>query len=298
MRAQKACFLLQETQCRSHGKELPRENEKAGKRQKALGSSTNPSEHNVGAGEESAVDADAALQVMENAAVDEDSARAAEKGVVDTAQQKKEKAAGQQQKEESSTGLQIEVNRADVTNTAQVILLCISGTLEGFPVTFLIDSGASDCFISSEFVRAHGLKTVKTKEKMKIFLADGSVRVTGECVPQVCVSFGEHSEFLDLQVLKLPKYEVILGKFWLDRWNPQIDWKNNVMKWKLGSRVVEVSGIPTTSESEQMSSLFNLGSYVEEISAQRMRRLAQREPVFLAVVRSVTENERNGHGKE
>ena len=212
---------------------------------------------------------------------------------MDTAQQKKKKAAGQQQKEDSSTGLQSEVNRADVINTAQVILLCISGTLEGFPVTYLIDSGASDCFVSSEFVRAHGLKTVKTKEKMKIFLADGSVRVTGECVPQVCVSFGEHSEFLDLQVLKLPKYEVILGKFWLDRWNPQIDWKNNVMKWKLGSRVVEVSGIPTTSESEQISSLFNLGSYVEEISAQRMRRLAQREPVFLAVVRSVTENERN-----
>ena len=32
-----------------------------------------------------------------------------------------------------------------------------------------------------------------------------------------------------------------------------------------------------------------MGSYVEEISAQRMRRLAQREPVFLAVVRSVPE---------
>ena len=61
---------------------------------------------------------------------------------------------------------------------------------------------------------------------------------------------------------------------------------------------MEVSGIPTTSESEQISSLFNLGSYVEEISAQRMRRLAQREPVFLAVVRSVTENETNCHGKE
>ena len=58
----KGLFLLQETKCRSHGKELPRENEKAGKRQKALGSSTNPSEHNAGAGEESAVNADAALQ--------------------------------------------------------------------------------------------------------------------------------------------------------------------------------------------------------------------------------------------
>ena len=40
------------------------------------------------------MDADAALQVMENAAVDEDSALQAEKGAVDTAQ-KKNNVAGQ-----------------------------------------------------------------------------------------------------------------------------------------------------------------------------------------------------------
>ena len=136
----------------------------------------------MGAGVETAVDADAALQGIENAVVDEDSALAAEKGAMNTAQQQKKKAAGQQQKEDSSTGLQSEVNLADETEAAQVILLCISGTLEGFPVKFLIDSGASDCFVSSEFVRVHGLKTVKTKEKLKIYLVDGSVRVTGECV--------------------------------------------------------------------------------------------------------------------
>ena len=169
------------------------------------------------------MDVDAALQVMKNVAVDEDSALQAEKGAVDTAQ-KKNNVAGQQGNEDSTSGPQnLEVNLADETEAAQIILLCISGTLEGFPMKFLVDSGASDCFVSTEFVREHGLKTVKTKEKVKIFLADGSVRVTGECVKQVCVSFGEHTEFLDLQVLKLPKYEVILGKFWLDRWNPQIN---------------------------------------------------------------------------
>ena len=128
------------------------------------------------------MDADAALQGMENAAVYEDSTLTAEKGAVDTAQ-KKNSEAGQQENEDSTSGPQdLEVNRADVSNDAQVILLCIAGTLEGFPVKFLIDSGASDCFVSTEFVREHGLKTVKTKEKIKIFLADGSVRVTGECV--------------------------------------------------------------------------------------------------------------------
>ena len=142
----------------------------------------------MGAGVENAVDADAALQGMEKAAVDEDSALAAAKGAVDTAP-KKNKVAGQQEKEDSTSGPQkSEVNLADKIEAAQIILLCISGTLEGFPMKFLIDSGASDCFVSSEFVRVHGLKTVKTKEKLKIYLADGSVRVTGECVVH-CVQF-------------------------------------------------------------------------------------------------------------
>ena len=114
----------------------------------------------MGAGERDAVEADAALQGMEIAAVNEDSSQQAGKGAVDTALQKK-KAAGQQQEEDSSTGLQSEVNLADDSKTVQVVLLCISGTLEGFPVKFLVDSGASDCFVSTEFVRAHGLKTVK-----------------------------------------------------------------------------------------------------------------------------------------
>ena len=50
------------------------------------------SEENVGAGEETAVDADAALQVMKNAAVDEDSTLTAEKCAVDTVQKKNSEA--------------------------------------------------------------------------------------------------------------------------------------------------------------------------------------------------------------
>ena len=146
------------------------------------------------------------------AAVDEDSALQAAKSIVDTVQHKNG-VAGQQENEDSTSGPPGKVNLADEIEAAQVVLLCIARTLEGFPVHYLIDSGASDCFISADFVREHGIKTSKTKEKLKIHLADGSVRVTNDCVRQVCVSFGEHTEFLDLQVIKLPKYEVILGKF-------------------------------------------------------------------------------------
>ena len=207
---------------------------------------------------------------------------------MDTVQQK-EIVAGQQEHADAISGPQGQVNLADEIEAAQVVLLIVAGTLEGIPVHYLVDSGASDCFVSADFVREHGIKTSKTKEKLTVHLADGSVRVTNDCVRQGCVSFGEHMEFLDMQVLKLPKYEVILGKFWLDRWNPHIDWKKNKMQLNLGSRVVEITGEKEIPGKEEIASLFHTGSYVEEISAQRMRRLSQREPVFLAVVRSVPE---------
>ena len=53
---------------------------------------------------------------------------------------------------------------------------------------------------------------------------------------------GDHAEFLDFSVLKLPTYDAIPGKAWLDRWNPVIDWKEHTMQWKVGSKLISVTG--------------------------------------------------------
>ena len=44
-------------------------------------------------------------------------------------------------------------------------------------VTFLIDSGVSECFVSTKFVAANEFGKRKTTEKLKIHLADGTERV-------------------------------------------------------------------------------------------------------------------------
>ena len=87
--------------------------------------------------------------------------------------------------------------------------------------------------------------------------------------------------------MKLSKYEAILGKPWLDRWNPDISWKKNQLKWKVGSKVVELIGLQDPNKPPILSSIFDCGNYIEEISVQRMRRLAQKEPVYIALIRSV-----------
>ena len=52
------------------------------------------------------------------------------------------------------------------------------GEVNGIEVTFLIDSGASECFLSTTFVKKHELKTTQAKEKLRIQLADGTMRVS------------------------------------------------------------------------------------------------------------------------
>ena len=43
---------------------------------------------------------------------------------------------------------------------------------------FLIDSGACECFVYTTLTEKNGLKLTKIKEKLKIHLVDGTVRVS------------------------------------------------------------------------------------------------------------------------
>ena len=182
---------------------------------------------------------------------------------------------------------------ADEEVPTDSVLLCILGELNGLAVTFLIDSGASECFLSTTFVEKNKIKTRKSKEKLQIQLADGTVRTSNLIVDQACVTFKDHAEFIDFSVIELPKYEAILGKPWLDRWNPVIDWKKNNLAWKMGSRVITVQGLQEPQSSRLVSSLFQGRGTVDLISVQRMRKLAKREPVYVVMVRSTTEDSAN-----
>ena len=199
---------------------------------------------------------------------------------------------GEQVAEDS--GPESKMNEEDTAEEevpADCILLCIEGSLNGFPVKFLIDSGATDCFVSTAFVEAKELLLNKRKEKVKINLADGTTRVSKLYIKQACVSFEEHMEFLDFTVINIPQYEAILGKIWLDRWNPVINWKGNSMQWKMGKRMITVTGLSEAHAAMNASSIFESTMIVEEISAQRMRKIAKREPVYLAVIRTNEDSE-------
>ena len=104
------------------------------------------------------------------------------------------------------------------------------------------------------------------------------------------MTFNEHAEFIDFSVIGLPKYEAILGKPWLNRWNPVIDWKRNRLAWKMGSKTITVQGLQEPHSLGLVSSLFQRSGTVDLISAQRMRKLAKTEPVYVAMIRTTNDD--------
>ena len=66
-----------------------------------------------------------------------------------------------QRVEDSTTGSQAEEMPA---NEASAVLLSVSGSLNGFAIKFLIDSGASECFVGTTFAEQNGFTLTKIKE--------------------------------------------------------------------------------------------------------------------------------------
>ena len=221
-------------------------------------------------------------------------AESGQQELVETAVEEKLADASVQVDEDSLPGLVMDEPGLSTDENFPVdsVLLCVEGCLNGISVVFLIDSGASECFVGKAFAEENGLKLTKTKEKLTIHLADGTVRVSNWIVKQGCVTMGnDHAEFLDFSIISLPKYDAILGKPWLDRWNPVINWQENSLQWRVGKRWITVTGVQDPQRPTIVSSIFEQGMRVEQISAQRMRKLAKSNAVFVAIVRTNEEKE-------
>ena len=74
----------------------------------------------------------------------------------------------------------------DEIEAPDTILLCVLGELNGFSVKFLIDSGANECFVGEAFIEKNRFHLTKTKEKLKIYLADGIVCVKLDIKIGIC----------------------------------------------------------------------------------------------------------------
>ena len=121
-------------------------------------------------------------------------------------------------------------------NLMEIELLVVFGTANNKHLKILLDSGANGNFVSLDFVNKHKINTVNYRTPVSVTLADGRVRTTTLSYAELEVKIGDYTDKIRAQVLDL-SYDLMLGKPWLTRLNPEIDWTTNQVKFRHGDRI-------------------------------------------------------------
>ena len=95
-------------------------------------------------------------------------------------------------------------------------------------VEFLLDSGASNNFLSPRQVARRRLRVSKAPTPLRVALADGRTLITDDLVTTE-IRLGTLIASIDLYVLDINGLDAVLGKPFLTDFNPHIDWTTNVM---------------------------------------------------------------------
>ena len=111
--------------------------------------------------------------------------------------------------------------------TTEHDLLRIEGKINGRKAWMLIDSGSTHDFISLDFARKNNLEIESQDGSVCVSLANGRSSHYPSLQMDVKVVVDSFSECQTFMVIPLANYDVILGKPWLFRNNPAINFRTN-----------------------------------------------------------------------
>ncbi len=109
-------------------------------------------------------------------------------------------------------------------------LLVFNGKINGIEGKILIDGGASHNFVAEEFVKEnYGAlqENIHEAPAEKVAVVDGSSHVSSKMARGLGLTMGLYKGKVTAAVMKIGKYDLILGKSWLFQNNPSIDWREN-----------------------------------------------------------------------
>ena len=110
-------------------------------------------------------------------------------------------------------------------------LLIFQGRLGRKSVKILVDGGSKGNLLRDTLVNELELRTERGNDHI-IVLADGRTTYSGKRVPTVPIAVGSYRERINFVTAPIV-HDVILGKPWLDAYNPQIDWASNSLTFEM-----------------------------------------------------------------
>ncbi|CAD6922683.1 unnamed protein product [Tilletia controversa] len=166
-------------------------------------------------------------------------------------------------------------------------LIFIQISLSGRRATALIDSGASDDLMSQSFILKNTLTTQPLQHPVECELADGRiVHVDSSVNSKLKFSVGSdtRSETLQLAVAPLKHADVILGRPWLSRHNPDIDWTTGTILKLRSTPNPLVKPRTSLSPSPPVKSSSPAPVRISVVSRGALAKLARSEKVYVAFI--------------
>ena len=105
----------------------------------------------------------------------------------------------------------------------QYTVLGAQGEYEGKPLTFLIDSGSLHSFISPSTAKRLRVEAQPMGKKLRASLANGSSILTKEQILKLSFQLGGNPTSQEFRILKMGKFQGILGMDWLGQDKAQIN---------------------------------------------------------------------------
>lgn len=157
-----------------------------------------------------------------------------------------------------------------------LLLPCIidaNGT--SFQTQAFLDCGATDEFYDLNSAQRNSLPINPLPQPRQLFLADGKLAAHITHTTTLKLKILDHEESLTLFLTNLGRYDLILGRKWLKKHNPFIDWSNDSVS--LNSNYCEKYCLPTPISQEiapsSKSYILNLEPNLEEATKGRPRKI-------------------------
>ena len=114
----------------------------------------------------------------------------------------------------------------------------------------LIDSGCTTSCIDAGFVQANQIPVQPLEIPVKVINADGTENKSGGIRDMVTLTLKihEHKERITLFITDLGKDEIFLGFDWLEKHNPEIDWKARTVTLSCCESIRAVKGLEMIPE--------------------------------------------------
>ena len=170
-----------------------------------------------------------------------------------------------------------------------LLILILEGRLEGKPVRILFDSGANGNFVAESTLTGLNVPCTTKETPDRVRLPDKH-ELKSACTAVATLAMREYAEELHLHVLDFDfGVDVILGKPWLRRINPKIDWARDTMRFTFQGSTVFLCSKKDDETRDLIDSLV--------LNAHQLKKLMEEEePMYLAWVTELEEED--GSSKE